>query len=58
MRINLNDKNKQFDRMFKIMESLENQTLLTEGADYSGLQYKNFNQKENFCFRPFSVASL
>ena len=50
MRINLNDKNKQFDRMFKIMESLENQTLLTEGADYSGLQYKNFNQKESSIF--------
>lgn len=50
MRINLNDKNKQFDRMFKIMESLENQTLLTENTKHSELEFKFFNRSESAIF--------
>jgi hypothetical protein len=50
MRINLNDKNKQFDRMFKIMESLENQTLLTENTKHSELEFKFFNRLESSIF--------
>jgi len=57
MRINLNDKNKQFDRMFKIMENLENQTLLTEGADYSGLQNKFFNQFDSSLFSDIDYST-
>ena len=50
MRINLNDKNKQFDRMFQIMESLENQTLLTENTKHSELEFKFFNRLESAVF--------
>lgn len=50
MRINLNDKNKQFDRMFQIMESLENQTLLSESTKHSELEFKFFNRSKSAIF--------